>query len=96
MILQTEQAVEDARAALYALDDPGLDDEEIVWIGDKPFSGRPWGEDKEADRRTLRRYVGSVTVAKADPARRKWQPISERVQVRWADGSEPVIPAVAV
>jgi DNA invertase Pin-like site-specific DNA recombinase len=34
-------------------------------------------------RAVVRAYVSRVVVAKADPKRRRWQPISERVEVRW-------------
>lgn len=34
-------------------------------------------------RAVVRAYVEKVIVAKADPKRRRWQPISERVEVRW-------------
>jgi hypothetical protein len=33
----------------------------------------------------LREDISSVTLAKADPARRRWQPIEDRVMVRWRD-----------
>jgi hypothetical protein len=35
-------------------------------------------------RAVVRAYVDRVIVAKADPKRRRWQPISERVEVHWA------------
>jgi hypothetical protein len=31
----------------------------------------------------LRRDVESLVLRKADPRRRRWQPISERVDIRW-------------
>src|SRR5712691_309879 len=37
----------------------------------------------EEKRGVVRAYVDRVVVAKADPKRRRWQPISERVDVRW-------------
>lgn len=38
-------------------------------------------------RAVVRAYLGRVIVEKADPARRRWQPISERVTVRWVGES---------
>ncbi len=35
-------------------------------------------------RSVVRAYVERVIVAKADPKRRRWQPIAERVDVRWS------------
>jgi DNA invertase Pin-like site-specific DNA recombinase len=52
----------------------------------EPDPGRlvTWEEyDLEDRRRTLRRFVERVEVAKADPARRRWQPLEERVRVVW-------------
>jgi site-specific DNA recombinase len=44
-------------------------------------------------RAVVRAYIDRVTVSKADPRRRRWQPISERVEHRWvgevSDGQEP-------
>lgn len=37
----------------------------------------------DAKRGVIRAYVERVTVGKADPKRRRWQPIDERVDVRW-------------
>jgi len=89
------QAVETARVKLWDLDDPGLpDDAKIVTLDGKPHIYTLWGEDPATDRRTLRKCIGSVTLKKCD-RRRGWQPIEERVSVRWADGSEPRIPSVA-
>jgi hypothetical protein len=34
-------------------------------------------------RAVVRAYIARVTVAKADPKRRRWQPIGERVEVAW-------------
>ena len=35
-------------------------------------------------RAVVRAYIDRVTVGKADPRRRRWQPISERTQIDWA------------
>ena len=35
-------------------------------------------------RAVVRAYIERVTITKADPKRRRWQPISERVKIRWA------------
>jgi site-specific DNA recombinase len=90
MIVRAEQDLEAARADLYSLDDPGIEDSPTVFLGGRLWAYQPWGEDREADRRTLRRYVGSVTVRSCGMQGR-WVPISERVEVKWADGSSPVV-----
>ena len=74
----------DARRTVWDLDDLGIsDDAPVVWIDGKPHVYEVWGEDRDADRKRLRRFISSVTLAKADPKRRRWQPISERVEVAW-------------
>jgi len=35
-------------------------------------------------RAVVRAYVERVIVAKADPKRRRWQPIAERAEVCWS------------
>ncbi len=42
-------------------------------------------------RGVVRAYIDRVTLTKADPKRRRWQPISERVQIDWvaAPASRP-------
>jgi site-specific DNA recombinase len=83
-LLARQRALEGARQKLWSLDDPGLpDDKPVVWIGGKPYVYEVWGENVAADRKHLRRYIASVTLEKADPKRRRWQPIGERVKVRW-------------
>jgi hypothetical protein len=60
----------------------------VLVVGGRQFV--VWGEDAEADRRLLRRIIGSVTLKKSDH-RRRWHPIEDRVELRWKDGSEPQI-----
>ena len=48
----------------------------------------PGRDDAEADA-AWRSVIAGVTLARADPARRRWQPIAERVTVRGVN--EPVI-----
>ena len=45
----------------------------------------PLDDEAKADR-AWRSVIAGVTLAKADPTRRRNQPISERVTVTWADG----------
>jgi site-specific DNA recombinase len=92
MIVATEQALEAARAELYSLKDPGLADALVVMLDGKLRAYQPWGEDRDADRHTLRRYIGSVAVAPC--GRGRGVPASERVAVRWIDGSAPKIASV--
>ena len=35
-------------------------------------------------RAVVRAYIDRVTLTKADPKRRRWQPIKERAQIDWA------------
>jgi hypothetical protein len=95
---QRQKALTDARNAMLDLDDPGApEDGELpefsravgdvieAATGERPAAsallGR--GDNMLVDRRRIRRVVAEVTVAKADPKRRRWQPIAERVSVRW-------------
>ena len=71
------------------MEDPGLPaDAEVLTVGGRQFV--VWGEDADADRRLLHRIIGSVVLKKSD-RRRRWQPIDERIELRWKDGSEPVV-----
>jgi DNA invertase Pin-like site-specific DNA recombinase len=85
MIEEADNAVSAAQARLWQLDDPGIGDAPVVQLDNRLLVYAPWGEDKEADRRTLQRYIGKVTVKRGN----RWQPLSERVSVTWADGSAP-------
>ena len=40
-------------------------------------------------RAVVRAYINRITLAKADPRRRRWQPIGERAQIEWAAAPEP-------
>jgi DNA invertase Pin-like site-specific DNA recombinase len=84
--------INDARQTMWDLQDYDLlDDAEIVELDGRKILYQPWGEDKDADRRTLRRCIGTLTVARSDPKRRRWQPLDERVSLTWADGSLPQV-----
>jgi hypothetical protein len=81
------KAREAARAKLWDMQDPGLSEgTEIVVLDGKPHIYHVWGKDNAADRRHLRRYIDSVTLDKTQPGRRA---ISERVTIRWKDGTRP-------
>jgi hypothetical protein len=67
------------------------DDAEIIELDGHKILYQSCGEDREADRRTLRRCIGTLTVARSDPKRRRWQPLDERVSLTWADGSLPQV-----
>lgn len=84
-----QQALEDAQARLWEMDDPGIPEgAHVVTLDGRPWLYEVWGQDPAADRRHLRRYIGEVTLAKADPRRRRWQPIAERVAVTWRGAEE--------
>ncbi len=88
-IAKARSNVEAARSELWQMEDPGLpEDAEVLTVGSRQFV--VWGEDVDADRRLLRRIIGRVTLSKSDH-RRRWQPLDERVELRWKDGSEPNI-----
>jgi putative DNA-invertase from lambdoid prophage Rac len=94
MILKAEKKANAARVALYELPDPDLDeDASVLWLDGKPIVYDLMGEDREKDRRTLLRHVGSVTITKSK--RGRWEPIEQRIAVTWKDGSEPVIAVAA-
>jgi site-specific DNA recombinase len=40
-------------------------------------------------RAVVRAYIDRVTLTKADPKRRRWQPITERAQIHWASAPAP-------
>jgi DNA invertase Pin-like site-specific DNA recombinase len=83
-LVARQEAHDRAKCALWDLDDAGVsEDAPVVYVDGKPHVYEVWGQDMEADRRQIRRFVKSVVVAKADPKRRKWQPIEERVEVTW-------------
>lgn len=121
-----QQALNDARANLYSIDDPGLGDDLIVTDFSDRIEGLQelvdWGVlegeqlasakdqvevmtqmqetgsflEKPTPQRQmqrLRRVIAEVTLSKADPARRRWQPMDERVVVRWKGQSAPAIVA---
>jgi DNA invertase Pin-like site-specific DNA recombinase len=88
MVVTAESELSAARAALYDMPDLDVGDD-VVTLDGKFYAYAPWGEDRDADRRTLRRYVGSVTIKSCGMNR--WVPISQRIEVRWIDGSEPRI-----
>lgn len=78
-----QQALDEARQRLFDFGGDGTDSAAVVWLDGRPWEYSRWGEDVEADRATLRRAIASVTLAKADPARRRWQPVGERLSITW-------------
>jgi hypothetical protein len=83
--------INESRQLLWDLQDYDLPDgAEVVELDGRKMLYQPWGEDRDADRRTLRRCIGTLQVARAD-RRRGWQPLDERVSLTWADGSLPQV-----
>jgi site-specific DNA recombinase len=78
-----QRELDEARQQLFDLGGDDPDGAVAVWLDGRPWRYSRWGEDVEADRATLRRAIASVTLANADPRRRRWQPIAERVEVAW-------------
>ena len=86
-----QTALDDARRVLWDMDDVDVDESSILFgDSDQPMTYEVWGEDVEADRRRLRRVIDSVSLGKADPKRRRWQPLEERLTVSWKGATEPV------
>jgi DNA invertase Pin-like site-specific DNA recombinase len=93
MVVAAEAALDEARAVLYELPDPELPEGDVAWIDGRPMLTAAWDElTMDQKRAHLRRYVGSVTLRSCGNKGR-WVPISKRCEVRWIDGSEPVIAA---
>jgi DNA invertase Pin-like site-specific DNA recombinase len=82
-IIERQEAVDEAQRIVWSIPDPDLDaDKPIIRLDGKPMLYEVWGDDPAADRRHLRRHIASVTLKKADQ-RRRWQPIEQRLTIRW-------------
>lgn len=90
-LLARQATLDEANRAMWEVENLGIpDDAEVLFAeSGKPMLYELWGEDHDADRRRLRRYIKSVSLAKADPKRRRWQPIGERVKIEWVGATEP-------
>ncbi len=66
-IVRADAAVASARARMWELEQPADMPDETVTLDGRLIPYRPWGEDRDADRRFLRRYIGKVTVARGQP-----------------------------
>jgi hypothetical protein len=53
----------------------------VIYISGQPIVDEAWGDNIVADRRTLRRAIARVTLARS--GRSKYTPMSERVNVAW-------------
>jgi hypothetical protein len=84
-IIARQDAVDQAKRELWDVEEVvGIDPEDVLFReSGQPITYSVWGEDRQRDRKQLQRYVKAVRVAKADPKRRRWQPIEERVNVEW-------------
>jgi len=83
LLLKANASVLEARRALWDMDDPGVGDLPVVYVDGKPWLYELFGDDPVRDKQHMRQHISSVTLTKADPARRRWQPIEDRVTVRW-------------
>jgi len=63
----------------------------VLWLDGKPLLHDLFGADDDKDRRTLLRHVGDVVITTSKHGR--WEAISDRIDVRWMDGSQPVVAA---
>jgi DNA invertase Pin-like site-specific DNA recombinase len=77
--------LDEARHVLAATPDPGIpEDATVVHVGGQPQVYEMWNEMPiERKRQQLRRVIESVVLHRADPERRRHQPIGERVEIRW-------------
>jgi DNA invertase Pin-like site-specific DNA recombinase len=84
-ILARQEALDEATRELWDNPDPGIpEDAAVVHVNGQPFVYETWNDlSLGRKRRMLRSRIAEVTLAKADPSRRKHQPISERVKIRW-------------
>ena len=79
-----EARVAEARRVLADVPAP-----EDWWRDDTTMS--TWAEFDFLDRRAqTARFVDAVVITKADPARRRWQPVQERAEIRWRGDPVPV------
>lgn len=83
-LIAAEKALEAARRKVWDLSEHAVpDDATVLWDNGKPWVYEVWGDDPAADRRHLARYIKEVRITRCDPKRRRWQPISERIEVVW-------------
>ena len=73
------------RRTLWAAPDPNIEeDARIVYIDGKPTIYETWDTlPVTSKRKMLARAIEAVTLERSDPKRRRWQPIEERVHVRF-------------
>jgi DNA invertase Pin-like site-specific DNA recombinase len=84
-------AIDDAKRELWDIEEVAdVEPDDVLFSGsDRPIVYSVWGQNKAKDRKHLQRYIKQVRVAKPDPARRKYQPIEERVKIEWVGAEEP-------
>jgi hypothetical protein len=60
----------------------------VIYLDGKPLLLEAWDEmGIDRQRQHLRRLIESITLHRADPTRRKHQPIEERVEIVWMGGA---------
>jgi hypothetical protein len=87
---EIERRRDEARAAQAELDDALRANLVLGQSGSRTPAQlvRDWPRLSMNEKRAVvRAYIERVIVSKADPKRRRWQPISERVDVRWVGES---------
>lgn len=82
-IAARQVALDEARQVLATTENPGIpDDAMITHLTGQPMIYEVWDKMPiERKRSILRRSIESVVLHRADPTRRKHQPISERVEI---------------
>ncbi len=87
---EVEKRQDDARAAQRELDEALRANLVLGQTGSRTPEQlvEAWPElTMDEKRAVVRAYIERVTITKADPKRRRWQPIGERVRVRWVGES---------
>jgi hypothetical protein len=84
-----QATLDEARRVLWETPDPGVPEGiDVIYLDGKPLLLEAWAEmGIDRQRQHIRRLADSVTLHRADPSRRKHQPIEERVEVRWVGES---------
>jgi len=88
---EVERRQEDARAAQRDLGEALRANQVLGRAGSRTPEQlvKAWPElTMDEKRAVVRAYIERVTITKADPKRRRWQPIGERVEIRWVGQSE--------
>lgn len=82
-VMERNERLKTAKRELAELDNTLPADARVVTIDGQPWVYETWGDDPDRDRALVRSVIAEIKLEKADPKRRRWQPIEERVQLKW-------------